>query len=325
MSALPLEVTERPAVHPVAWRIAGVVDPKRSVPHGAIVNAMTVDVEDYFQVEAFFQVIRRDDWESLPPRVEVNIETMLAIFGDAHVSATFFILGWIAERFPELVRRIAAGGHEVACHGYGHERINRQSRDQFRADIHRAKNILEDISGLPIVGYRAPTFSVGEATWWAYEILAEEGFSYSSSVYPVSHDLYGMPKAPRVPFHPLAGPFLEIPLTTTRVFNRNLPSSGGGYFRLLPYAASRWAMRQVNSKERRPCIFYCHPWEFDPGQPRIAGISMKSRLRHYTNIGRMQNRLQMLLADFSWGRMDDVFLPKSVTSSARETPAICAM
>jgi polysaccharide deacetylase family protein (PEP-CTERM system associated) len=290
---------------------------------GLFVNALTVDVEDYFQVEAFADVIGPDTWGTISSRVEANTDGILTLFADAGVCATFFILGWVAERFPQLVRRISASGHEVASHGHAHQRINVQTPDQFRADIRRAKNVLEDISGRMITGYRAPTFSIGERTWWAYDVLGEEGYAYSSSVYPITHDLYGMPRAPRVPFYPIGAPFLEIPLTTTRLFSRNFPSAGGGYFRLLPYAASRWAMRRVNQAEHMPCIFYCHPWEFDVDQPRIAGASLKSRVRHYTNIPAMRGRVARLLKDFAWGRMDEIFLECQPRPSLLQTSGTC--
>jgi polysaccharide deacetylase family protein (PEP-CTERM system associated) len=232
---------------------------------------------------------------------------MLELFARKRAKGTFFVLGWVAERYPEIVRRIASAGHEVASHGYGHQNIDTQSPDEFRADVRRAKQLLEDISGKPVRGYRAPTFSIGPKTWWAYDVLAEENYVYSSSIYPIAHDLYGMPDAPRTPFHPTSGPIVEIPMTTVRYGSRNFPASGGGYFRLLPYGLSRRAYSHINRNEGAPCIFYCHPWEIDPGQPRVAGASFKSRLRHYTNLGAMERRISRLLDDFAWGRMDEVF------------------
>jgi polysaccharide deacetylase family protein (PEP-CTERM system associated) len=273
-----------------------------------VVNAMTVDVEDYFHVRAFANVLDRSTWDSLPIRVEANTNRMLEIFAGKGVSATFFVLGWVAERFPHVVRRLAAAGHEIASHGYAHQSIDCQTPEEFRDDIRRAKSILEHIGGIAVRGYRAPTFSISPKTWWAYDVLAEEGYAYSSSIYPIAHDLYGMPKAPRTPFQPIAAPLLEIPMTTVRYGRRNFPASGGGYFRLLPYHVSRSALARVNRKEGVPCIFYCHPWEIDPGQPRVAGAGLKSRLRHYTNLGVMESRISRLLDDFAWGRMDEVFL-----------------
>jgi len=275
---------------------------------GRLLNAMTVDVEDYFHVRAFANVIDRANWDSLPCRVEANTSRMLDLFAEKGAKATFFVLGWVAERYPEIVRRIRAEGHEIASHGYAHRNIDTQTPAEFREDIRRAKGLLEDIAGGPVSGYRAPTFSIGPKTWWAYDLLAEEGFVYSSSVYPVAHDLYGVPDAPRTPFTPSRSPILEIPMTTVRYGGRNFPASGGGYFRLLPYGLSRGAYARVNRKEGVPCIFYCHPWEIDPGQPRVQGAPVKSRLRHYTNLGAMEGRISRLLDDFAWGRMDDIFL-----------------
>lgn len=270
-----------------------------------IVNAMTVDVEDYFHVSAFADVIDRADWSRHPPRVEANTRTVLELFGARGIHATFFILGWVAERYPQLVRDIAAAGHEVASHGCDHDRVHALTPDAFREDIRRSRKLLEDAGGARVQGYRAPSFSVNGQTFWALEILAEEGYSYSSSVYPVQHDHYGMPEAPRFPFQPRDG-FIEFPVTTVRLFGRNLPCGGGGYFRLLPYRYSRWAMRQINSKDGQPCMFYIHPWEIDPEQPRVIGISARSRFRHYTNLGRMAGKLRAVLEDFAWDRADRV-------------------
>jgi polysaccharide deacetylase family protein (PEP-CTERM system associated) len=270
-------------------------------------NALTVDVEDYFQVEAFAGIIDRRDWDAFPRRVLRNTERLLDLFAEAGVSGTFFTLGWIAERHPELVRRIVADGHELASHGSDHYRIDQQSPEEFRDDIRRSKALLEDIGGVAVAGYRAPTFSVGIRSRWAHAILAEEGFRYSSSVYPIAHDLYGVPEAPRHPFCPLPG-FVEIPMTTMRLFGRNLPTSGGGWFRLLPYAVTRAALRRAGGELQSSCVFYLHPWEIDPGQPRQVQAPLRSRLRHYVNLGRTEDRLRRLLRDFRWSRMDRVFL-----------------
>jgi polysaccharide deacetylase family protein (PEP-CTERM system associated) len=275
---------------------------------GGISNAMTVDVEDFFQVQAFAGCIERSDWESFPCRVEANTERVLGLFAEASVSATFFVLGWVAERYPDLVRRIVAAGHELASHGYDHIPVYEQSAGEFRSDVRRTKQMLEDTGGAPVHGYRAASFSIGAKTLWALDVLAEEGYEYSSSIYPVAHDLYGMPNAPRFPFHPLQNRFLEVPMTTLSVFGRNFPCSGGGYFRLAPYSVSRWALRRVNERDREACVFYFHPWELDPEQPRPRGAPLKSRVRHYLNLRRMEGRLRRLLADFAWGRMDRVFL-----------------
>ena len=273
-----------------------------------ITNALTVDVEDYFQVQAFADRISRADWDHLECRVERNTDRVLQLFDDAGARGTFFTLGWVAERYPALIGRIVAGGHELASHGYEHIRADSQTPDEFRDDIRRTKKLLEDTGGVPIRGYRAATFSIGSGNMWAYDVLAEEDYAYSSSIYPVRHDFYGMPDAPRFPFYPSGeGGTYEIPMTTIRMFGRNLPCSGGGYFRLLPYGVSRWQMRRVNREDRQPGIFYFHPWEVDPDQPRQTGISAKTRVRHYTGLGRMQGRLRRLLTDFAWGRMDEVY------------------
>jgi len=274
-----------------------------------LVNAMSVDVEDYFQVQAFAGQVGRDQWEGLERRVEPNTETVLQMFSDFGVKATFFALGWVAERHGSLIRRIVAEGHELASHGFAHRRADEQTPDEFRADVRRAKKVLEDVSGARIRGYRAATFSIGARNLWAFEVLAEEGYAYSSSVYPIRHDLYGMPAAPRFAFYPDGRDGIEeFPITTLRLANLNLPCGGGGYFRLLPYPLSRWALRRVNEVDRGPCIFYFHPWEIDPSQPRIAGASWKTRFRHYTNIERMEARLRRLLRDFAWDRIDRVLL-----------------
>lgn len=274
-----------------------------------ITNALTIDVEDYFQVSAFAPYIARADWDRRECRVERNVDRILAMLDEHDIEATFFTLGWIAQRYPQLVRRIADEGHEVASHGYAHERASDLGREAFRADVERAKQVLEDLCGTEVAGYRAPSFSIGPGNLWALDSLARVGYRYSSSIYPIRHDHYGMPDAPRFA-HQAAGGLVEIPITTLRLFNRNFPSSGGGYFRLLPYALSRWMLRQVNAVDGEPAVFYFHPWEIDTGQPRIAGIDRKTRFRHYLNIHRMESRLQSLLGDFKWGRMDRLFLSR---------------
>ena len=275
----------------------------------AVTNALTIDVEDYFQVSAFAPYIRRSEWDTRECRVERNVGRILELLSQQDIKATFFTLGWLAERYPQLVRAIVAGGHELASHGYGHERASDLSRDAFTQDVTRAKKLLEDLGGKAVLGYRAPSFSIGTANLWAFDVLAATGHQYSSSVYPIKHDHYGMPDSPRFAYR-LANGLLEVPVTTLRVMNRNLPSSGGGYFRLLPYALSRWMLRKVNREDRESAVFYFHPWEIDPGQPRIAGIDAKTRFRHYVNIGRTEGRLQSLMQDFRWGRMDQIFLPR---------------
>jgi polysaccharide deacetylase family protein (PEP-CTERM system associated) len=270
-------------------------------------NAMTVDVEDWFQVQAFARTISRDRWESLDRRVEANTDRVLECFARHGVQATFFTLGWVAERHPALIRRIVAGGHELASHGHGHELVHEIGPDAFRADIRRAKAALEDAGGVRIQGYRAPTFSIGPRTPWAYAVLAEEGHSYSSSVFPVKHDNYGAPDAPRTPHRPHPDGVLELPMTTVRAAGRNLPCSGGGWFRLVPYPVFRMGLRRVNQRDHQPGIFYFHPWEVDPDQPRVADAPRLSRFRHYTGLATMLPRLETLLRDFPWTRMDDTF------------------
>ncbi|HUZ73892.1 MAG TPA: XrtA system polysaccharide deacetylase [Stellaceae bacterium] len=289
--------------------------PAAAVQRGTgLLNAMTVDVEDYFQVQAFADVIARDAWETLPRRVERNTDRLLDIFAAAGVKATFFTLGWVAERHPRLVRRIVAEGHELASHGYAHQRADGQTAAEFRADVVRTKAILEDQGGTAVQGYRAPTFSIGPRNRWAFEVLAEAGYRYSSSVNPIAHDLYGVPNGPRAPFREERSGLLEIPLTTLRLFGRNFPCAGGGYFRLLPYAISWRAMQHVNRADGLPCAFYLHPWEIDPDQPRQNNASWKSRFRHYVNLARTEARLQRLLTDLSWGRMDAAFASALATA-----------
>lgn len=271
-----------------------------------IVNALTVDVEDYFQVSAMAPYIAREAWESIPCRVERNVERLLGLFAAHGAHATFFVLGWIAERHPHVIRRIAGDGHEIASHGYAHLRATEQTRDEFLADVARSKKLLEDIAGLPVAGYRAPSFSIGPRSPWAFDCLARAGYRYSSSVYPIRHDHYGAPDAPRFAYR-VPGGLLEIPITTARALRRNLPAGGGGYFRLVPYALSRWAIRAVNLQEGKPAIFYLHPWEIDVAQPRVRRADFKTRFRHYLNLARVEARLERLLTDFAWDRVDRAF------------------
>lgn len=271
-----------------------------------ITNAFSVDVEDYFQVSAMAPYVSRGDWETTPCRVERNVDRLLELFSQSDAKATFFILGWIAERYPEVVKRIGASGHEVASHGFAHLRATEQTPLDFLADIQRAKSLLEDISGSRVCGYRAPSFSIGLRNQWAFDCILEAGYRYSSSVYPIRHDHYGMPDAPRYAYRSREG-LIEIPITTTRILGRNFPAGGGGYFRLLPYAASHWAIKRINEVEGRAAIFYMHPWEIDPGQPRIRRANLKTRFRHYLNLGVMESRLRRLASDFKWDRIDNVF------------------
>ncbi|MGE0418866.1 MAG: XrtA system polysaccharide deacetylase [Acetobacteraceae bacterium] len=274
---------------------------------------MTVDVEDYFQVQAFAHCVSRQDWDSLPRRVEANVDRILEQFGRAGIHATFFTLGWVAERHPDMVRRIVAAGHELASHGWDHTRADSQDPETFRADVRRTRLLLEDVGGVPVRGYRAATFSIGRRNLWAFRVLQDEGYTYSSSINPIRHDLYGMPDAPRTPFHPEGCTLWEIPMTTVQVLGRNWPCSGGGYFRLLPSMLYRRGLAHLNRREHMSGIFYFHPWEVDPDQPRIAGCGWKSRVRHYTNLSRMAGDIDRILAEFDWDRMDRVFSDILVT------------
>jgi polysaccharide deacetylase family protein (PEP-CTERM system associated) len=271
-------------------------------------NALTVDVEDYFQVEAFSEIIVRGDWDRQECRVERNVDRILEMFANARVHGTFFTLAWVAERYPHMVRRIVANGHEIASHGLMHHRADQQSQDVFLSDVIRAKSILEDTAGVSVKGYRAASFSITRRNPWALGALARAGYGYSSSLYPIRHDLYGIPDAPRFAFYPLPHcSFIEIPVTAVRRFGVNWPCGGGGYFRLLPYVFSAHNMRFVRKHDKQPCMFYFHPWEIDPGQPRIAGVSRKARFRHYINIEKMQGRLERLLREFTWKRVDQIY------------------
>ncbi len=272
---------------------------------GTIVNGLSVDVEDWFQVGAFEGVIDRAEWDGLADRVWRNVHEILDLFDEAGARATFFTLGWVAVRHGALLREIAARGHEVASHGWDHQRVFRMDRAQFAQDIARARTAIEDAAGVRVTGYRAPSFSIDRRTPWAFMELAEQGYAYSSSVAPVQHDHYGWPDAPRFAFRPLPwSTLVEIPVTTALVGGRRLAAGGGGFFRVLPYGFSRWAIRQVNRREGRPAVFYFHPWEIDPGQPRVAGAPLRSRLRHYTNLDKMAPKLRQLVHEFAWGRMD---------------------
>ncbi len=271
-------------------------------------NAMTVDVEDYFQVSAFEKHIDRADWDRLPHRVEHNTHRILDLFDEHGVKATFFTLGWVAERYPDLIKRMVNDGHELASHGYSHIRVTQQTPAEFLADVIKTKALLEDLSGTLIKGYRAASYSINDSNMWALEILAETGHLYSSSIYPVKHDLYGVPDAPRFAFRPHGETgILEIPVTTVELFGKNFPCGGGGFFRLYPYQFSRWAINRINHHDGQSGIFYFHPWEIDTDQPQQNNIGMKTRFRHYLNLEKMHDRLSRLLQDFEWDRMDRVF------------------
>ena len=270
-----------------------------------LINGLSVDVEDWFQVGAFEGVIDRSNWDGLTDRVEHNCAAILDMFAAADVKATFFTLGWVAQRHGGLMRRIVEAGHELASHGWDHERVFRMDRAGFTADLERSRKVLEDASGVQITGYRAPSFSIDSRTPWAYMALAEQGYAYSSSVAPITHDHYGWREAPRFAFKPLPwSDLIEIPVTTAHFAGRRLAAGGGGFFRVLPYGFSRWAIRQVNTRDQRPAVFYFHPWEIDPDQPRVTGASLRSRVRHYTNLGVMAGKLEQLVREFAWGRMD---------------------
>jgi polysaccharide deacetylase family protein (PEP-CTERM system associated) len=278
-------------------------------------NALSVDVEDWFQVGAFETAIARESWDRLPRRVERNSDAVLALFADAGVKATFFTLGWVAERHPRLIRRIVEQGHEIASHGWDHARVFTMTPQQFREDLARARAVIEDVAGVGVTGYRAPSFSIDARTPWAHAVLAEAGYAYSSSVAPVVHDHYGWPEAPRFAYRPLPDEALiELPVTTARFAGRTLAAGGGGFFRLLPYGFSRWAIEQVNG-EHQPAIFYFHPWEIDPKQPRVPGASLKSRIRHYSKLSAMEGKLRRLLKDFSWGPVDSVIATETAALS----------
>ena len=277
-------------------------------PEPNTMNAMSVDVEDYFQVSAFESVVDRATWSDYECRVERNVDRILEQFDRHSVKATFFTLGWMAKRYPGMVRRIVEEGHELASHGWSHVRANTQNHKEFADDVSRTRETLQEIGGVAVQGYRAASYSIGASNIWALDVLAEAGYSYSSSIVPVRHDLYGMPEAPRFPFRAANGRLLEVPISTISFANQNINCGGGGWFRLFPYAFQKWAIRKINESEKQPCIFYFHPWEIDADQPRIEGAPLKSRIRHYLNLSKMYGRLEQLLADFRWGRMDEVFL-----------------
>lgn len=294
---------------------------RRSQARAPIVNGLSVDVEDWFQVGAFEDVIERDQWGGLADRVDRNVREILDLFDEVEAKATFFTLGWVAQRHGALLREVAARGHEIASHGWDHRRVFTMDRASFAEDIHMARQAIEDASGSRVTGYRAPSFSIDQRTPWAFMELVEQGYAYSSSVAPVAHDHYGWPEAPRFAFKPLPwAPLIEIPVTTALFAGKRLAAGGGGFFRVLPYAFSRWAIRQVNGSEQRPAVFYFHPWEIDPGQPRVAGAPLKSRLRHYTKLDQMAPKLRQLIREFAWGRMD-LLAYREAARVVRETAA----
>jgi polysaccharide deacetylase family protein (PEP-CTERM system associated) len=288
----------------------------------SVANALTVDVEDYFHVSAFATSIHRDSWGSRESRVVANTRRLLAIFERSSVKGTFFVLGWVAERYPQLVKDIAAGGHEIACHGFSHRLVYEQTPNEFHDETLRSKNLLEDITGSAVLGYRAASYSIVRTSLWALDILVELGFAYDSSIFPVRHDRYGIPNAERIP-HRMSTPggafIVEWPLATATVLGCRLPVAGGGYFRLLPYWLSRWGLASINRRERQPFIFYLHPWEIDWAQPRVAA-SLLSRFRHYTNLGKCEERLERLLDDFEFGTVHDGLQKLGLLAGAGSTP-----
>jgi len=266
-----------------------------------VTNYLTIDVEDYFQVAAFEKKITPDEWPQYQSRVNNNTRKILDILDKRHTKATFFIVGWIAEKHPELVREISRRGHEIGCHSYRHQRITALSKDAFRDDTKRSKDILESIIGRKVLGYRAPSYTITKRTLWALDILVELGFEYDSSIFPIYHDTYGIPDAPRFSYKHDGLDLIEYPISTALILGRKVPVSGGGYFRLFPYWFTKRALQSINTQEKQPFVFYIHPWEIDPDQPRIENISLKSRFRHYNNLSRTNDRFDKLLTDFQFG------------------------
>ncbi|WP_246163567.1 XrtA system polysaccharide deacetylase [Oryzomonas sagensis] len=288
-----------------------------------ILNVLTIDVEDYFQVSAFERCVKRSEWGAYPLRVEDNTRRILDMLDEFGVTATFFVLGWIAERTPRLVKEIQARRHEIACHGYGHQRVTQQTRQEFRDDIRKSKAVLENLLGTAVIGYRAPSYSIARNSFWAFDELIEAGYLYDSSVFPIRHDFYGIPDWPRYACNVLrkangdwdpeteapetggaeigAAPrIFEIPITTVNICGKNIPIAGGGYFRFFPYAFTKWGLQRINSKENKSFVFYLHPWELDPEQPRMRGAGVKSTFRHYLNLHKTAQRFHQLLGDFSF-------------------------
>ena len=272
-------------------------------------QALTVDVEDYFHVSAFEKAINKSDWQNLELRVEKNTYRLLELLEQKQAKFTFFTLGLVAERCPNLIKSIVDQGHEIASHGFAHQRTTEMTQAQFIADVSKSKKILEDASGQAVIGYRAPSFSFNDTNPWVYQSLVELGFEYSSSTYPIEHDLYGVPNWPRFKHEREEG-IIEIPIPTVRKDGRNTGIGGGGYFRLYPYWLSKRRIDNYLTTEKKPYSFYFHPWEIDPEQPRVAGASVKSRLRHYLNLSRMEGKVVRLLEDYQWDTMKSVYLNK---------------
>ena len=292
------------------------MDPTTTSPSEPVINAMSVDVEDYFHVSVFDGIVPRARWDLMESRVCANTDRLLEIFAEFDVRATFFVLGWVAEKYPDLVRRIAAGGHEVASHGYAHRLVYDQTRDAFRDDVRRAKRLLEDAGGCSVGGYRAPSYSVTPRSLWALDVLIEEGYRYDASIFPIRHDRYGIPVSPRHPYvvDRQGGALMEAPASTVRIGPLNLPIAGGGYFRILPYAWTRWGISRLNRVERQPAIFYMHPWEIDPDQPRLSA-GWLGQFRHYRNLDKTEHRLRSLLKDFRFAPMRTLLADASRTDT----------
>lgn len=292
-----------------------------TAPLTSVVNAMSIDVEDYFHVSVFDGVVPRVQWEQLESRVCANTDRLLAIFDETGVRATFFVLGWVAERYPDLVRRIATSGHEIASHGYGHRLVYDLTREHFREDVRRAKAVLESAGGVPVSGYRAPSYSVTPRSLWALDILIEEGYQYDTSIFPIHHDRYGIPVSSRHAYvlERGSGSLIEVPASTVGWGPLNLPIAGGGYFRILPYAWTRWGIARLNRVERMPAIFYLHPWEIDPNQPRLES-SMLGRFRHYRNLHETENRLRQLLRDFRFSSVAAALHEVMPSASPQSSP-----
>lgn len=285
-------------------------------------NAISVDVEDYFHVSALEKVIGQRQWASCEHRVEANTDKLLDLFADADVRATFFFLGWVAERFPQLLRRVVQAGHEIGSHGYNHVQVRDQDRGAFREDVLRTKALLEDIAGVLVNGYRAASFSIGRRTPWAYEVLVEAGHTYSSSINPITHDRYHARDMPRFPYVDAASQLPELPVSTGAWHGLRWPCGGGGYFRLLPYRWTRWNLTRVNTVDEQPVNFYLHPWEIDPDQPRVAGLGPATRFRHYVNLSRTEGKLKRLLRDFRWTTIQEAYEPLIHPGAATRQPGV---
>ncbi len=284
--------------------------------------AMSVDVEDYLHTWALSPVIRKDSWDLWPSRVEAATMRIIDMFDRHEVRATFFMLGWVAKRAPLLVREIVTRGHELASHSFHHDKVHDLTPDAFRDDVRSTRLLLEDLSGSAVKGFRAPSFSINERCWWAYDELKEAGYSYSSSLHPIRHDHYGMPTAPLQPFKPTDSDFLEIPVATVELLGRRVSCAGGGHFRLLPYRWSKWCLEKLAADEDRTAAFYFHPWEIDPGQPRVNGLSLRTRLRQYIGLSAMERKLKRLLGDFRWDRMDQLYRLDEISGrDARAMPS----